>query len=138
MGRTASEKPLCDVSTHSRAEAAAVKSYTIYKLYHVSTHSRAEAAAWKVTILQTTMMVSTHSRAEAAACQIWTQNITRASFNTQPRGGGCRRFIFLFRFNCVSTHSRAEAAALSDRHCLDPKHVSTHSRAEAAAVSCVR
>ena len=60
------------------------------KVKAVSTHSRAEAAALSVAAKDTrNAKVSTHSRAEAAAylfCRSW--RIER-SFNTQPRGGGC-------------------------------------------------
>ena len=56
------------VSTHSRAEAAAletIRTATVEAI--VSTHSRAEAAARKRNHECLLMLVSTHSRAEAAA-----------------------------------------------------------------------
>ena len=56
-------------------------------------------------------------------------------FNTQPRGGGCFLFIFTILIdNSVSTHSRAEAAARPAERRAIKKEVSTHSRAEAAAI----
>ena len=56
----------------------------------VSTHSRAEAAAEVQQAVVGYLPVSTHSRAEAAAkisqfCEMLEKN----GFNTQPRGGGC-------------------------------------------------
>ena len=55
------------VSTHSRAEAAALKDKKIMENLTVSTHSRAEAAAFCENITNRDKRVSTHSRAEAAA-----------------------------------------------------------------------
>ena len=55
------------------------------------------------------------------------------SFNTQPRGGGCRLINLLYNLSTVSTHSRAEAAALVELNLIQNAFVSTHSRAEAAA-----
>ena len=77
------------VSTHSRAEAAAIIEVTHFldkefqhtaarrrlpgkvvfdiEISIVSTHSRAEAAAVKEEAIRETKAVSTHSRAEAAA-----------------------------------------------------------------------
>ena len=57
----------------------------------VSTHSRAEAAANSSRVTPITGDVSTHSRAEAAACFGLLIDFEVISFNTQPRGGGCRR-----------------------------------------------
>ena len=122
----------------------------------VSTHSRAEAAARTYGRVKTVPAVSTHSRAEAAAGFLPVLPPSRASFNTQPRGGGCQggngRPKRCQSFNTqprgggcvlgddendrdhvVSTHSRAEAAA-HHFFCFFPLCVvSTHSRAEAAA-----
>ena len=56
-------------------------------------------------------MVSTHSRAEAAAGKKLPYCIILASFNTQPRGGGCKIKCGNLPAILVSTHSRAEAAA---------------------------
>ena len=56
-----------EVSTHSRAEAAARRHIDYIKLVYVSTHSRAEAAAANDVKLYKYIEVSTHSRAEAAA-----------------------------------------------------------------------
>ena len=55
------------VSTHSRAEAAAIVVLFGFRLSLVSTHSRAEAAAHQSQLNVRTEAVSTHSRAEAAA-----------------------------------------------------------------------
>ena len=79
--------------------------------------------------------VSTHSRAEAAASIPHTHLRYKPSFNTQPRGGGCKTRIVCIRNTYpVSTHSRAEAAAYMTLLDLDDYTVSTHSRAEAAAI----
>ena len=56
-----------NVSTHSRAEAAASGKYDPLRISRVSTHSRAEAAAL-------------YQKYRAAEYE---------GFNTQPRGGGC-------------------------------------------------
>ena len=56
-----------DVSTHSRAEAAAITNCNPLYFFWVSTHSRAEAAARIDVALCKVADVSTHSRAEAAA-----------------------------------------------------------------------
>ena len=102
------------VSTHSRAEAAA--SFVTSKIINdisfqhtaarrrllgtlryqssvidVSTHSRAEAAALDFFLLLTDCNVSTHSRAEAAALVFIDILPTLCRFNTQPRGGGCKK-----------------------------------------------
>ena len=58
------------VSTHSRAEAAARIFVIEPLLLLVSTHSRAEAAAGTISRIGLIMPVSTHSRAEAAAIYI--------------------------------------------------------------------
>ena len=81
---------LFGVSTHSRAEAAALGNGNSYRgQINVSTHSRAEAAAITSAVIAKAGKVSTHSRAEAAA-----------------EVGACQ-----YSRNLVSTHSRAEAAA---------------------------
>ena len=81
----------------------------------VSTHSRAEAAADGDLPNQNHHRVSTHSRAEAAANKADNGKQAQRSFNTQPRGGGCKRTGNGAKANGgVSTHSRAEAAA--DKH----------------------
>ena len=101
------------VSTHSRAEAAAINDPQFSYLLSVSTHSRAKAAAGATFESAATVMfqhtaarrrlpdcflslscsrtVSTHSRAEAAAygCTDFIEELCR--FNTQPRRGGCSR-----------------------------------------------
>ena len=59
---------LDDVSTHSRAKAAAGKLCAIPNGDRpVSTHSRAKAAALEVELASWQYKVSTHSRAKAAA-----------------------------------------------------------------------
>ena len=58
---------LSDVSTHSRAEAAAKRIGADKVAWLVSTHSRAEAAACSSSAKRGDGSVSTHSRAEAAA-----------------------------------------------------------------------
>ena len=58
---------ISQVSTHSRAEAAAFAVCILFAIYTVSTHSRAEAAAFATLQLLNLKNVSTHSRAEAAA-----------------------------------------------------------------------
>ncbi len=60
-------KVINNVSTHSRAEAAAKKFLWSGKRCKVSTHSRAEAAANDGFVVEEHYYVSTHSRAEAAA-----------------------------------------------------------------------
>ena len=55
------------VSTHSRAEAAALFNALTGGAADVSTHSRAEAAAPRLFAISKHTQVSTHSRAEAAA-----------------------------------------------------------------------
>ena len=77
------------VSTHSRAEAAAT---TIHKInilrpfQHTAARRRLQKNKEEPRLID---IVSTHSRAEAAACAKAIENENRASFNTQPRGGGC-------------------------------------------------
>ena len=58
----------------------------------VSTHSRAEAAAELSEAIKNKENVSTHSRAEAAAIFLNFHVRQACSFNTQPRGGGCKFF----------------------------------------------
>ena len=76
----------------------------------VSTHGRAEAAAGNLAVRILAFGVSTHSRTEAAAPSETDNALIGASFNTQPRGGGCRLDRFFQQNSTVSTHSRAEAA----------------------------
>ena len=58
-------------------------------------------------------IVSTYSRAEAAATVALPVKLSANCFDTQPRGGGCRKMrIHIHGGRIVSTHSRAEAAAL--------------------------
>ena len=78
----------------------------------VSTHSRAEAAALIRACEFLRHQVSTHSRAEAAAFLTGITGQGYFSFNTQPRGGGCKKTLPpTLKVALVSTHSRAEAAA---------------------------
>ncbi len=63
------------------------------------------------TILISNLTVSTHSRAEAAATATFKRHRANLSFNTQPRGGGCKMDYHIDWLTIVSTHSRAEAAA---------------------------
>ena len=80
--------------------------------YEVSTHSRAEAAAFVHFVNLFIHSVSTHSRAEAAAKEFKDYQDGVERFNTQPRRGGCLAIIEdELRHRMVSTHSRAEAAA---------------------------
>ena len=78
-----------NVSTHSRAEAAANSSEPTLRADMVSTHSRAEAAACYWRKRRSYYRVSTHSRAEAAAICSSSKSADSSCFNTQPRGGGC-------------------------------------------------
>ena len=75
-----------------------------------------------------------HTAARRRLQKTSTRGKRGASFNTQPRGGGCffQRFVIIVRI-VVSTHSRAEAAACQFHREWDVVTVSTHSRAEAAA-----
>ena len=57
--------------------------------FNVSTHSRAEAAAVATNTGNRSVAVSTHSRAEAAAANLVKASRRVSCFNTQPRGGGC-------------------------------------------------
>ena len=124
------------VSTHSRTEAAAIRSGVKYKpLKCFNTQPHGGGCLGKMGILG-----------------------SRYCFNTQPRGGGCitdaekvfkavafqhtaaRRRLpnDIFRINAmarVSTHSRAEAAAHFHAFFKLSYRVSTHSRAEAAAAA---
>ena len=125
--------------------------------YDVSTHSRAEAAA-VMTCLSHFRKDKFQHTAARRRLHVWisTQIALMARFNTQPRGGGCpkvrtdaakrhmfqhtaaRRRLQLRRWLTaasreVSTHSRAEAAAPTLYFDLNIFPVSTHSRAEAAA-----
>ena len=127
-------RPNASVSTHSRAEAAALSMLdpqSTQAFQHTAARRRLHKPA-QLTDLFT--VVSTHSRAEAAATlQDQILKIDN-SFNTQPRGGGCMDYKAFLHPLVVSTHSRAEAAA--GRIFLVGRtygKVSTHSRAEAAA-----
>ena len=100
------------VSTHSRAEAAALLPvFASVTFIGFNTQPRGGGCPRRKDRLSRLIVVSTHSRAEAAAVDY-------------------ESFILALE---VSTHSRAEAAALF----MDSKTmvvgVSTHSRAEAAA-----
>ena len=74
-----------------------------------------------------------HTAARRRLLNLNPQYRPRLRFNTQPRGGGCLKYVlFVLDYN-VSTHSRAEAAANTDESDIFINVVSTHSRAEAAA-----
>ena len=104
--------PYVIVSTHSRAEAAAKKVLKIFEDNLVSTHSRAEAAALIFALKGCNSNVSTHSRAEAAAPQKIFPINRHISFNTQPRGGGCRtRDTGLYKFCGFNTQPRGGGCA---------------------------
>ena len=122
----------------------------------VSTHSRAEAAAILNQHKRTTTKVSTHSRAEAAASYQLNKTGVKQCFNTQPRGGGCYSYIASSFFSGSFQHTAARRRLRNQvRQSIDCmgfntqprgggcnvlksgeqyyKIVSTHSRAEAAA-----
>ena len=82
---------LADVSTHSRAEAAANGShYVAMKPICVSTHSRAEAAAMEVVNLTAQGLLFQHTAARRRLPRLNERYmLTKRCFNTQPRGGGC-------------------------------------------------
>ena len=67
--------------------------FNSYQELKVSTHSRAEAAAIAIRKSCQSYVVSTHSRAEAAATTWQASKSPPSGFNTQPRGGGCTRLI---------------------------------------------
>ena len=147
-----------DVSTHSRAEAAApnpcAENPALVPFQHTAArrrlpdelalsttvlvfqHTAARRRLQKIKLGQCKVTeVSTHSRAEAAAEKGRIAQRQYQRFNTQPRGGGCVLLVLVVIFlGYVSTHSRAEAAAkYPPGACIIPPPVSTHSRAEAAA-----
>jgi len=78
------------VSTHSRAEAAALQKEnttgTRQKFQHTAARRRLLDIAHPELLQQ---IVSTHSRAEAAAMKELITALKNYGFNTQPRGGGC-------------------------------------------------
>ena len=144
------------VSTHSRAEAAAeVKTASGANLVFqhtaarrrllnargeplaiepVSTHSRAEAAALGRDFALHELAVSTHSRAEAAARPCSSSWGSSASFNTQPRGGGCQKPLRPSHLTKPFQHTAARRRLpIIKNKSKKSESVSTHSRAEAAA-----
>ena len=124
---------LAVVSTHSRAEAAASHWLPTQDTDCVSTHSSAEAAAYCEPNSRLILRVSTHSRAEAAARQRLYALQNRSGFNTQPRGGGCRkRRNYCMSGRSFNTQPRGGGCG-KQRIINQIKLVSTHSRAEAAA-----
>ena len=102
------------VSTHSRAEAAAVYLTFFFDiLFCFNTQPRGGGCSHSRRIARHCRCVSTHSRAEAAALPSPSHVTPFICFNTQPRGGGCiLRSLVKNDIKTVSTHSRAEAAAL--------------------------
>ena len=143
------------VSTHSRAEAAAMTARNIHKHRAVSTHSRAEAAALTHTQGGNNGNVSTHSRAEAAALFLWLHRYYGRFQHTaarrrlqQPSTTFCSETMFQHtaarrrlqqtaqcnRVLVVFQHTAARRRLLSPQIQLTFQgSVSTHSRAEAAA-----
>ena len=78
----------------------------------VSTHSRAEAAAQRRCVECMAKRVSTHSRAEAAAEREFVRHTQKAAFqHTAARRRLHPLTGHLYQQTSVSTHSRAEAAA---------------------------
>ncbi|AHG86676.1 hypothetical protein F544_14480 [Bibersteinia trehalosi USDA-ARS-USMARC-190] len=59
----------------------------------VSTHSHPEVAAYIRLNLVIFTLVSTHSHPEVAARCLLNTSLNKISFNSQPPGGGCRKFI---------------------------------------------
>ena len=81
------------VSTHSRAEAAAViKSSTFTRRRSFNTQPRRGGCPPEWEIAPSRVKVSTHSRAEAAAGFTCGKSTPLVGFNTQPRRGGCVLF----------------------------------------------
>ena len=82
-------RPIRNVSTHSRAEAAAIDNHAERaNVWFQHTAARRRLLAMVCGTLWA-FYVSTHSRAEAAAVQLKNNHALPVSFNTQPRGGGC-------------------------------------------------
>ena len=78
------------VSTHSRAEAAAISRFRyIPRASGFNTQPRGGGCKGYLP-RQPGRVVSTHSRAEAAAGSKIAPQCNPSCFNTQPRGGGCR------------------------------------------------
>ena len=77
------------VSTHSRAEAAAIGIDIANPCDIVSTHSRAEAAAVNSRPFHTGIARFQHTAARRRLLMILGVMLTIGGFNTQPRGGGC-------------------------------------------------
>ncbi len=145
-----------NVSTHSRAEAAAFNqaespSYAIsfntqprgggcFLIYRLTVpinafqHTAARRRLPNILFcFGMDFKVSTHSRAEAAAPKI-AFIITRFNVSTHSRAEAAAfaNVVKLYKY-IVSTHSRAEAAAAVAGFLGFTESVSTHSRAEAAA-----
>ena len=102
-------------------------------MINVSTHSRAEAAA-RPNGNYTKPSQRFNTQPRGGGCpkrSVFCCN--HNGFNTQPRGGGCFDRVRLYHQIDVSTHSRAEAAANHMHLVQFFFRVSTHSRAEAAA-----
>ena len=123
---------------------------------NVSTHSRAKAAARILKMHIQLDNVSTHSRAKAAAQRSIKNCSDHGRFNTQPREGGCLKEDLFFIGWIVFQHTaaRRRLRRRSRLYTLDKKfqhtaarrrlpllkrldaretQVSTHSRAKAAA-----
>ncbi len=122
------------VSTHSHPKAAAARRSSGRSVTPVSTHSRAEAAALSALPRLSTARFNTQPR--GGGCPLFSdaQRLIDEFQHTAAR----RRLLLdslCFSYFClVSTHSRAEAAAWSYLMQFNQRGpVSTHSRAEAAA-----
>ena len=96
--------PFGVVSTHSHAEAAAsVRVFICLIIHKVSTHSHAEAAA-RLTTARHALKSCFNTQPRGGGCyRFVAKNAVQLGFNTQPRGGGCRplsnQTIFKFCFN---------------------------------------
>ena len=147
------------VSTHSRAEAAALciagsaptkkpfqhtaarrrlhlKISGLTAAQEVSTHSRAEAAATFIVIWQVLSTMFQHTAARRRLQLSRPLSPPVLSFNTQPRGGGCRLPVGGFRAISPFQHTAARRRLLKEVYAATVTElVSTHSRAEAAAQS---
>ena len=92
------------VSTHSRAEAAAINDPQFSYLSSVSTHSRAEAAA-AFKLQAAGNIDSFNTQPHEGGCTLFTFNIIfDKCFNTQPHEGGCTtRFTTVSKAGCFNT-----------------------------------
>ena len=77
----------------------------------VSTHSRAKAAAGSSLRFVARFCLFQHTAARRRLLTFKLVSAKHPSFNTQPREGGCNTSIDNKPIFSVSTHSRAKAAA---------------------------